>query len=157
MGWQSACDAAFAAFTLTWVLTRHIIFIGYCHSLAVHFGGDTHPYGTYSLTPHPQEGLDGIIMGQRISDNGGYAIWRPFTQPLFYPDSATVENNPRIKAVYFALMITLQGLLIIWFTLICRVIAKVLRGDGADDSRSDAEDHHEEEKEKDAAHSSQTK
>lgn len=125
---------------MTWILTRHVVFIAICHSLNLHLGGDILPFGTYSLSQTPRNEAAEKISGRKISDNGGYEIWRHLTQPFFFPDAETVANNPRTKAVFFTLMLTLQGLLILWFALICRVIVNVLRGDGADDSRSDAED-----------------
>ncbi|KAK4502280.1 hypothetical protein PRZ48_005705 [Zasmidium cellare] len=140
MGRQSACDAAFTVFTLTWIVTRHIVFLAICHSLNLHFGGDTFPFGIYSLTLPPRQGPAEIISGRKMDDDGGHDIWRHLTQPFFYPNAETVANNPRIKTIFLGLMLALQSLLVLWFALICRVIVNVLSGHGADDNRSDAED-----------------
>ena len=60
--------------------------------------------------------------------------------------------------IFLGLLLGLQCITLMWFVMICRVIAKVIRGEGADDSRSDDEDGEEEDSVPDSpSYSPQTK
>ena len=65
-------------------------------------------------------------------------------EPLF-DSTGYVCYDEKVKWVFLAPLLFLQLITIAWFTLIVRVAMKVLRGDGAEDNRSDDEGEEEEE------------
>jgi acyl-CoA-dependent ceramide synthase len=68
-------------------------------------------------------------------------------QPLLNPTAKTVAFNPEIRNLFLGLLGGLQVITIAWFVMIIRVVAKVLQGHPADDSRSDDEGEEEGEEE----------
>lgn len=94
------------------------------------------PYGTYSLH---RTTTDNFISGVRLSADGGQDVFSNIFQPLLDPNAETVSFNPRIRWSFLGLLLGLQCITLMWFVMICRVVARVLRGEGADDSRSDDE------------------
>lgn len=98
------------------------------YSIVFQLGHEVMPYGTYSTTT-----------SERLSPDGGSKIFENVLQPFLNPDAATVQWNASARGVYIALLGGLQVLTCIWFAMICRVVARVLRGEGADDTRSDDE------------------
>ena len=99
------------------------------YSIVIHAGVTTMAYGTYST-----------INGALVSKDGGSNMLDNLLQPLLNPSATTVQFNSSIRSVFIALLGGLQVITCIWFAMICRVVARVLRGEGADDSRSDDED-----------------
>lgn len=95
-------------------------------------------YGTYSTAS-----------STLVSQDGGHNILDNLLQPLLNPNARTVSFNAPIRSVFIALLGGLQVITCIWFVMICRVVARVLRGEGADDSRSDDEDEAEVEEQED--------
>lgn len=85
-------------------------------------------YGTYST-------LDST----RLSESGGSGVLDNLLQPLLNPNAKTVAFNAEIRNIFLGLLGGLQVITIAWFVMICRVVAKVLQGYPADDSRSDDE------------------
>lgn len=57
----------------------------------------------------------------------------------FFSATGRVCFNETIKWAFLTPLLLLQGITIFWFTMIVRVAIKVIRGDGAEDSRSDDE------------------
>ena len=136
IGWQTACDIAFALFVVTWLAARHAAYLTICWSIYAHVNTVTMPYGTYSLR-HTSK--DNMISGVRVSADGGDNIFSNIFQPLINPNAETVSFNARIRWSFLGLLLGLQCITLMWFVMICRVVARVLRGGGADDSRSDDE------------------
>ena len=58
--------------------------------------------------------------------------------PFLYSDGLICYNHT-VMWGFFGPILVLQGLLIVWFAMILRVAARVLRGGSADDVRSDGE------------------
>ncbi|WPH03228.1 Hypothetical protein R9X50_00610500 [Acrodontium crateriforme] len=135
---QTACDAAFAVFVITWFITRHLFYGAICWSIYAHVHEVTMNYGIYS-----------IVTGTKISEDGGTNIMHSLFQPISNPQAQTVAFNANIRWWFLGLLLALQCLTIAWFVMICRVVMRVLRGEGADDTRSDGEEEAEEEVEKD--------
>lgn len=131
---QQACDAAFALFVLLWFGARHIGYLSICWSIYAHVSTVTMPYGTYST-------LDST----RLSTDGGNGVIDNLLQPLLNPTAKTVAFNSEIRSLFLGLLGGLQVITIAWFVMILRVVAKVLQGHPADDSRSDDEGEEEEE------------
>jgi acyl-CoA-dependent ceramide synthase len=133
-GCQQACDAAFALFVVLWFGARHIGYLSICWSIYAHVATVTMPYGTYST-------LDST----RLSTDGGHGVIDNLLQPLLNPGAKTVAFNSEIRNMFLGLLGGLQLITIAWFVMILRVVAKVLQGQPADDSRSDDEGEEEEE------------
>lgn len=91
------------------------------------------PYGTYSTFDSTQ-----------ISTDGGNGVIDNLLQPLLNPAAKTVAFNTEIRTLFLGLLGGLQVITIAWFVMICRVVAKVIQGQPADDSRSDDEEDEEE-------------
>lgn len=136
IGWQTACDIAFALFVVTWLAARHAAYLTICWSIYAHINTVTMFYGTYSLQPTDAHDSKS---GVRISEDGGDQIFANIFQPLVNPSAETVSFNARIQWSFLGLLLGLQCITLMWFVMICRVVARVLRGGGADDSRSDDE------------------
>ena len=144
-GWQTACDVAFGVFILSWFIARHVLYLTVCWSVYVDSPRVMTP-GCYSSTTgqltsslpptndrfRETPGKDGTI------PNGGTEIWTNVIQPYAYPGE-TVCYNERMQSLFLALLLFLQGITIMWFGMILRVAWRVLKGQGADDSRSDDE------------------
>jgi acyl-CoA-dependent ceramide synthase len=130
---QTACDIAFGIFVVLWLGARHICYVAICWSIYAHVATVTMPYGTYST-------LDGT----QLNTNGGNGVLDNLLQPLLNPAAKTVAFNSQIRSIFLGLLGGLQVITIGWFVMICRVVAKVLQGHPADDSRSDDEGEEEE-------------
>ncbi|KYG42294.1 hypothetical protein M433DRAFT_158048, partial [Acidomyces richmondensis BFW] len=136
LGYQTACDAAFALFVVLWLVFRHVAYLSICWSIYAHVSVVTMPYGVYST-----------ISGARLSDNGGTNILDNMFQPMIHPHAETVSFNANIRFLFLGLLSALQLITIGWFFMICRVVMRVIRGQGADDTRSDDEEEMEAEEE----------
>ena len=69
---------------------------------------------------------------------GGTEILTNVLQPYIAPGEPVCYNS-RIMWVFMSLLVFLQGITVMWFVMILRVAWRVLKGQGADDSRSDDE------------------
>ncbi|KAF1988860.1 longevity-assurance protein-like protein [Aulographum hederae CBS 113979] len=123
---QKACDAAFVLFLITWFVTRHIFYPLVCYSIHAHVPSIM-ATGCYNPST-----------GEMVSSDGGKQIWANVMQPFINPNG-TVCFNENIRYGFLGLLLALQGLLLIWFSMVCRVAYGVIMGTGADDSRSDDE------------------
>lgn len=75
---------------------------------------------------------------------GGNLVWSNLVKG--YTDrEGPVCWNPTIRYSFLSLLLSLQALIFIWFIMIVRVVYKVIRGQPADDVRSDDEGDGEEE------------
>ncbi|KAI0722214.1 longevity assurance proteins LAG1/LAC1 [Cerioporus squamosus] len=99
LGMTTICDATFVVFLLSWLITRHFLFV-----LVIKATWE----GQYTI-PH---------------------IWDP---------SRGFFMTNEIYLSFFAMLVALQIIQLIWFWMICRVAYRVVSGQGAEDSRSDDE------------------
>ena len=136
LAWQKACDAAFALFVIFWFMSRHVAYGAICWSIYAHVNSTIMPYGLYDTKT-----------GVRISNDGGDNIMDNLLQPMLHPEAPTVGFNANIRWLFLGLLLALQCITIAWFVMIVRVVLRVLRGEGADDTRSEGEDNDEEEEE----------
>ncbi|AOW03552.1 YALI0D04026p [Yarrowia lipolytica CLIB122] len=82
-----------------------------------------------------------------------YVTWSAYFQaPVLVAENCLRDEdgqetcfNPALHRVFVVLLIALQIITLIWLYMIVRVIVKILKGGGAEDSRSDDEDSDEEE------------
>ncbi|KAI7366446.1 sphingosine N-acyltransferase lac1 [Hortaea werneckii] len=131
---QTACDMAFGAFVISWILSRHVCYMAICWSIYAHVAVVTMPYGLYSTKD-----------SSRLSVNGGTNVVDNLLQPVLHPQAQTVSFNANIRWTFLGLLLALQCITLVWLVMIMRVVARVLRGEGADDTRSDDEGGEEEE------------
>lgn len=120
---------------LSWLLARHVTYVAVCWSVYAHTP-EIMPTGCF-------KGNNSNQIGPVDPPPGiGYLV-----EP-FFDASGHVCYNETVKWAFLTPLIALQLITIAWFTLIIRVAMKVLRGDGAEDNRSDDEaDEQEEEDE----------
>ena len=87
-------------------------------------------------------GTNNNLVGPEPTPSG----WVYLLEPYFKP-TGLVCFNETVKWAFLTPLLVLQGITIYWFTMIIRVAMKVIRGDGAEDVRSDDEEDEEEEDE----------
>ena len=132
--WNKACDATFGVFMVTWFVARHALYMMVCWSVYAHIPEEIN-YGCY-------RGGDLDLQGPLPEPNDFDHLSQPFRDPV-----GLVCWNNRIKWVFLALLLALQCVMLVWFTMILKIAYKVISGQGADDTRSDDEDDEEEEEE----------
>ncbi|KAF2716476.1 longevity assurance proteins LAG1/LAC1 [Polychaeton citri CBS 116435] len=125
---QRSRDIVFAVFVAAWIITRHIIFLAICWSICKHVHGTTMAYGTYSTNT-----------GAMISPENNNDILINIFQPFLDPSSGIVTFNANIRWLFLGLLLLLHCITVAWFFMIFRVIMRVLRGEGATDTRSEDE------------------
>lgn len=121
----------FGLFMFTWMIARHVIFITVLYSVYAHCNVVI-PSGCYS-------GTMGSLTGPTPPPTGLSYLLEPFYNP-----TGMVCWTVPIKWVFLTALLFLQGLTLVWFSMILRVAVKVLQGGTADDTRSDDEDETEE-------------
>lgn len=120
------CDIAFGAFMVTWFIARHVFYMAVCWSIYAHVHEEVN-YGCYRGSASHLEGP------LPVPDDYDHLI-----QPFFNP-TGLVCLNTGIRQVFLGVLLALQGILLIWLTMIVKVAYKVVSGEGADDTRSDDE------------------
>ncbi|RDA89262.1 hypothetical protein CP532_0531 [Ophiocordyceps camponoti-leonardi (nom. inval.)] len=135
-GHATLCDVAFGFFMLSWFVSRHIFYLMICWSL-------------YAETPNVikagcYSGRGSELSGPEPTPSGFYYVIEPLVNAY-----GRVCHDEVVKWVFLAALLFLQVITLIWFSMIVRVAAKVIRGDGAEDTRSDDEDDIDEEEEDD--------
>lgn len=131
-GFTNACDYVFGLFMVSWFAARHVIYMMVCWSIYAHIP-EVLNYGCYT-------GSNANLVGPQDPPKGLGHLLEPY-----YNSTGRVCFNNAIKWAFLTPLLALQVITIIWFTMIVRIAMKVLRGDGAEDSRSDDEEDEEEE------------
>jgi acyl-CoA-dependent ceramide synthase len=132
--WTKTCDVTFGVFMVTWLLTRHVSYMAVCWSIYAHIPEEIQ-YGCY-------RGGDLDLEGPLPVPSGFDHLTQPFRDPV-----GLVCWNNGIKWTFLGLLLALQCVMLVWFSMILKVAYKVVSGVGADDTRSDDEDDDEEEEE----------
>ncbi|CAI6308651.1 unnamed protein product [Periconia digitata] len=132
-GFSNACDVFFGLFVVTWLITRQIFFPIVCWSIYKHAPTDMEP-GCY----FPDGRV--VLSNQTVEYEslGGHLVW-PNLVKAYTDRDGPVCWNPTIRYSFLTLLLALQVLILVWFSMIIKVIYKVLRGQPADDVRSDDE------------------
>lgn len=133
-GYTTLCDIMFGVFMLSWFVARHVFYIMICWSVFAHTP-EIMPAGCFT-------GTNSDLKGPSPAPEG----WGYLLEP-YYDRTGRVCYNETVKWAFLGPLLLLQAITIVWFTMIIRVAMKVLRGDGAEDSRSDDEGESEEEEE----------
>lgn len=127
LNFETACNVAFGVFLATWFAARHVIYM-------------TVVWTTYKIVPAVMPwGCRSGVTGEMLDmpaypDAWGHLFW-PF-QDITNP----ICMNFRIKWIFLGMLLFLQVLSIVWFTMIMRVAINVVRGGSAEDTRSDDEE-----------------
>ena len=120
-----ACDIAFGVFMLGWVIARHVLYLRVVYSLYAEV---------------PEEVYSGCYSGSNGNLTGPFEVddWVHLLEPFKDP-TGIVCWNANIRMMFLYTLLALQVILCVWFGMIMRVAAKVIRGGEAIDSRSDDE------------------
>ncbi|KAA8892987.1 TLC domain-containing protein [Sphaerosporella brunnea] len=129
LGYSTSCDFAFGIFLVGWIIGRHGMYNWIVYSVWKDSVVSI-PVGCY--------GADGVLIPARRVDF--QTLWRTFTF-----QSETVCFTPPIQRTFVALLVGLQIITLIWLFMILRVAYRVVRGAGADDTRSEDEDEEDDE------------
>lgn len=134
MGYAKICDIFFGLFVVVWLVTRQIFF-----PVVI--------YSVYKHTPmHIQTACyftDGTVVSSvnepdRFDALGGNDVWHNLVKG--YTDrEAHVCWNSSIRFSFLTLLLCLQAIIFLWFYMIVKVVVNVVRGNSADDVRSDDE------------------
>lgn len=134
LGFKLPCDIAFGVFMVTWLAFREVGYMWTCWSIYLHIPQEIQ-YGCY-------RGGDEDLQGPLPVPNDWLHLAEPFRDPV-----GLVCWNNNIRWAFLSMLLALQVVLLVWFTMILKVAYRVLSGQGADDVRSDDEDDDEEEEE----------
>jgi acyl-CoA-dependent ceramide synthase len=117
---------------LTWIAARHVMYLMICYSIYADIPVVIE-YGCY-------RGKNGALTGPFPPPEGFSYLLEPFRDP-----EGIVCWSNGIKWGFLSALLFLQCITLVWFSMIVRVAVSVLRGNDADDVRSDDEGDHEEE------------
>ncbi|OTA95313.1 hypothetical protein M434DRAFT_20324 [Hypoxylon sp. CO27-5] len=126
IGFTTICDVTFGIFMVTWFLTRHVFYLMICWSV-------------YSDTPRLMptacyEGSADDLHGPFPVPDGWLHLLKPFRNP-----TGVVCMDDGIRKGFLLFLLLLEVVMAMWFVLIIQVAIRVLKGDGAEDVRSDEE------------------
>ncbi|KAH8807358.1 TLC domain-containing protein [Xylogone sp. PMI_703] len=132
LGFTTLCDIVFGLFIFLWLLTRHIFYLMICWSIY-------HDLPRL-IVPACYKGTGDNLQGPfPVPKTGWSHLLEPFRDPV-----GIVCFNGGIAFGFLACLLFLQLIMITWFVLIVRIALRILRGDNAEDIRSDAESEGEE-------------
>ncbi|KAM5356944.1 hypothetical protein ACJ41O_003590 [Fusarium nematophilum] len=131
-GFKKSCDAVFGLFVLSWVISRHALYLRVCWSI-------------YADIPKVMQmgcfrGTNDDLIGPMNPPPGLSYLISPFTDP-----SGLVCFTDTIKWAFLVPLLVLQGLTAIWLAMIGRIIWGILHGGTAEDTRSEGENSGEDE------------
>jgi acyl-CoA-dependent ceramide synthase len=138
---QRACDVMFGVFVISWILSRHVAYLSICWSIYAHLNTPgINEHGTYSAATGAKLSSTPYLGAPNPSLLTNPISWLSGLAPAFLrPDASTITFSATIRWTFLALLMALQGITLLWLFMIFRVVVKVLRGEGAEDSRSDDE------------------
>jgi acyl-CoA-dependent ceramide synthase len=126
LGYTTICDILFGVFMVTWIAARHVLYLMICYSIYADTPKEIQ-FGCY-------RGKNGAITGPfPPPDRFGHLL-----EPFRDPEGVVCWNNG-IKWGFLSALLFLQGITLLWFSMIVKVAVSVLRGGQADDTRSDDE------------------
>ncbi|KAI0445393.1 longevity-assurance protein [Xylaria telfairii] len=131
LGFTTICDVIFGIFLVTWLITRHIFYLMVCYSVRRDLPG--------LIPPSCYQGHGDNLQGPLPVPEGWSYILAPFRDP-----GGIVCMNEGIRIGFLSYLLLLQAIMIPWSWAIVRVALRVVRGDGAEDVRSDDEEEEDE-------------
>ncbi|KAJ5501606.1 TRAM1-like protein [Penicillium expansum] len=126
---ETACNVGFGLFMGTWFITRHLIYPMVCWSVYYDLPREL-TYGCYT-------GSTSEFISAEAPNAFAYMLG-----PYFSLDNP-ICFNPTLKWMFLSLLLFIEGLSIVWFSMIARVAYGVVCGGNAEDTRSDEEDEYE--------------
>lgn len=123
-----SCDVAFGVFMVSWFVARHVLFLMVVWSIYVTLPAMI-PFTCYNVNTGAQ--AEPTWYSESILHN--------MLQPFLHPADPICWNTG-MQNTFLGTLLTLQVITLIWFGMILRVAIKVIKGNNADDSRSDEED-----------------
>lgn len=127
---ETACNAVFGLFLAVWIVSRHMIYILLCYSIYRDVPG-VMDYGCFS-------GATGLP-----EDPNTLGVWR-YLEP-FFDQSSTICLDRKIKWTFLGMLIAIQSLSILWFSMIIKVAYQIISGGVGKDVRSSDEEESEDE------------
>lgn len=127
LGYTTLCDYIFGLFMLAWVVARHGLYLMICYSAWKH-SPSLIPSGCFS-------GASEALVGPFASPDSFATYLTPF-----YDSKGVICWDARIQWAFISALLFLQGITLVWFWMILRIAVKVLRGERAEDVRSDCEE-----------------
>jgi acyl-CoA-dependent ceramide synthase len=121
---------------ISWVLARHVGYLTVCYSVY----RDTSAVMPSACFRETANGREGPL--PTPTDRGIMYLAEPL-----YDSEGLMCFNESVKWNFLVVLLMLQGLMLVWLMAIIRVAVKVIRGTGAEDTRSDDEDNEAEEEE----------
>ncbi|GAP83171.1 putative TRAM LAG1 CLN8 domain-like protein [Rosellinia necatrix] len=131
LGFTTICDVIFGIFMVTWLITRHVFYLMTCWSVY----NDSPRLMPTSCYAGPATDLRGPLPVPE-----GWSYLQPFRDP-----EGIICMNQEIRIAFLSYLLILQAIMIPWSAAIVRVAIRVMRGDSAEDVRSDDEDEDEDE------------
>ncbi|KAK4216781.1 longevity assurance proteins LAG1/LAC1 [Rhypophila decipiens] len=128
LGYNTLCDVMFGLFMVSWFIARHVLYVYVCWSVYAHTP-DIMPTGCFS---GPDTNRSGPL--EAPTTKGSWYLLEPL-----WDSEGLVCYDEKVKWIFLSMLLFLQALTIMWFTLIVQLAIKVLRGGSAEDPRSDDE------------------
>ncbi|KAL2136554.1 hypothetical protein VTI74DRAFT_3099 [Chaetomium olivicolor] len=128
LGYTTVCDIMFGVFMLSWLIARHVLYLTVCYSVWAHTP-EIMPTGCFKGT---KDNLTGPF--EPPTDKGILYLFEPL-----WDSEGMFCYNETVKWSFLSMLLFLQCLTIMWFSMILRVAVKVLKGGAAEDVRSDDE------------------
>ena len=128
---ETACNAIFGLFLAVWVVSRHMIYISLCFSIYRDVPG-VMDYGCFS-------GATGLPV-----DPNTLGVWR-YLEP-FFDQNSTICLDKKIKWTFLGMLIAIQSLSLLWFSMIIKVAYQIISGGVGKDVRSSDEEESEDER-----------
>ncbi|KAG8417039.1 Sphingosine N-acyltransferase lag1 [Metarhizium acridum] len=127
LGFTTICDVIFGGFIISWVLARHVLYMVTCWSIYSDLPRMTPP----ACYRGSADNLEGPLP---IPTTGRSHLLEPFRNP-----SGVVCLGHGIMYVFLSFLLALQAMMIMWFTVIVRIVVRMLQGKRAEDLRSNSE------------------
>ncbi|KAH7551202.1 hypothetical protein BM1_10076 [Bipolaris maydis] len=143
MGYTNACDYVFGLFVISWIVTRHVLYMMVCWSIYAYAPLDMEPGCYLADSTSKQTSFVPISNASQFEALGGNNHWGNLLK-AYNDRNGPICWNPQIRYYFLALLLTLQVFCCIWFATISRVVYTVVRGNAAEDLRSDDEGEDEE-------------
>ena len=121
----------FVVFLATWLVARHGIYVFLCWAIYRDVPR-VMPFACYAAATEEIE-TDAEKLG---------SLWR-YADP-FFDQKGTICLDRNVKWVFLGLLFMLQILSIVWFAMIIKVALRVVKGEGANDTRSSDEEEEDE-------------
>ncbi|KAL4943877.1 TLC domain-containing protein [Aspergillus oleicola] len=128
LGFSTVRDIMFGFFMTSWFVTRHVFYLRTMWSIYT----DMYEEISVGCYHGPQDKLAGPTP---FPTDSWSHILEPFRRP-----SGTICYSDNIRLWFLGALGFLQLITMYWFVLIVRVAIRVIKGQGADDIRSDDED-----------------